>query len=101
MKIKETLIKIGAGIAAIATAIFYVLFKEHKENNLEERLAQQEAELKEERKKAEEAGVHIEAMQDAQQKENEERKENEKIKQEVHSGNSLAAHNALLDGLRK
>lgn len=101
MKIKEIAIKICTGIAAAAAAIFYVLFKESKERNYEERLAAQEAELQEERKKAEEAGVNIEAMQNAQQEEIKEREENEKIKQKAHSGNSLAAHNAMLDGLRK
>lgn len=100
-KIKEIAIKAFTGIAAVAAAVFYVLFKQSKNRYNDEKLSQLEKENEELRQRNEAAGVIVNAAQEAQLAELEERKRNEEIKSKVAAGNSIKQHNALLDGLRK
>lgn len=83
----KKLLAILAGIGAIFSAIFYVLFKQAKDEQKQDAL---EARAEE----AEEAAAIA-------QKNAELKKEDEELAQKSHSGNQLDNFNAGLDRLRK
>lgn len=83
----KKLLAILAGIGAIFSAIFYVLFKQAKDE-------QKRDALEARAEKAEEAAAIA-------QKNAELKKEDEELAQKSHSGNQLDNFNAGLDRLRK
>lgn len=98
---KQFFIKLAAGVVAVASAIFYVLFQQKKNEDH----IQKEAELKAEVEKYVEICKKVEQTEQFEKaaeeiKVEEEKKVEEEFK-EVASGNKLSNFNAGLDLLRK
>lgn len=84
-KILAALSVLGAGVAAI----FYVLFKQAKE------------EQKVINDKYDDMSNNLDALKEAEKAEMELKQENEKLKQKAHNGNTLDSFNACNDLLSK
>ncbi len=78
-----------ATIGAAFSAIFFVLFKEAKEQR------------KAEEEKNENLNTNLAALKEAGRAENEVKKENEELVQKAHSGNTLDSFNACNELLSK
>ena len=92
----KKLLAIISGIGALFTAIFYVLFRQKKEEN-----EQLKKESKEKTDTIEEQRKVIDAERKAVEEMNKEKKENEELVQDSHSGNHLDNFNAGLRILSK
>ena len=84
----KKILAVLAAIGGVLSSIFFVLFKQAKE--------EQKAET-EKREKAEKA---VEAEKAAQKKENEVRKENEEKHNKIHSSDNLDAFSSVTDILQ-
>lgn len=93
--IKKLLI-ILSGIGAFFSAVFYVLFRQKKEEN-----EQLKKESKEKTNSIEEQRKIIDAERKAVEEMNKEKKANEKLVQDSHSGNHLDNFNAGIGILSK
>ena len=78
-----------ATIGAAFSAIFFVLFKEAKEQR------------KVEEEKNENLNTNLDALKEVDRAENEVKKENEELVQKAHSGNNLDAFDACNELLQK
>ena len=85
----KKILAVLAGIGAALSAIFFVLFKQAKE------------ERKEAEEKADDLEENLDALKAGEKAEKELKKENEELKEKAHSGNNLDAFNACNDLLSK
>ena len=85
----KKILAVLAGIGAALSAIFFVLFKQAKE------------ERKEAEEKADDLEENLDALKAGEKAEKELKKENEELKQKAHSGSNLDAFNACNDLLSK
>lgn len=94
----KKILAILAGVGAFFSALFYVLFKQAKDEKkyMEEHWKREEAE-----KQLEAERVAREAEQNVAAKKSELEKEDKKLEEQIHSGNSLDSFNAGLDMLRR
>ena len=85
----KKILAVLAGIGAALSAVFYVLFKEAKDQK------------KAINEKYENMSDNVDALKAAEVAENKVKKENEELKQKAHSGNNLDSFNACNDLLSK
>ena len=85
----KKILAVLAGIGAALSAVFYVLFKEAKDQK------------KAINEKYENMSENTDALKAAEVAENKVKKENEELKQKAHSGNNLDSFNACNDLLSK
>ena len=84
----KKILAVLAAVGSVFSAIFFVLFKQAKE------------EQRAESEKREQAENALNAQTNAQKKENEVKKENDKKREKIHSSNNLDAFNAASDILQ-
>jgi cell shape-determining protein MreC len=85
----KKILAVLAGLGAAFSAIFFVLFKEAREQR------------KVEEEKNENLNTNLDALKEADRAENEVKKENEELVQKAHSGNNLDAFDACNELLQK
>ena len=85
----KKILAVLAGLGAAFSAIFFVLFKEAREQR------------KIEEEKNENLNTNLDALKEADRAENEVKKENEELVQKAHSGNNLDAFDACNELLQK
>jgi cell shape-determining protein MreC len=85
----KKILAVLAGLGAAFSAIFFVLFKEAREQR------------KVEEEKNENLNTNLNALKEADRAENEVKKENEELVQKAHSGNNLDAFDACNELLQK
>ena len=85
----KKILAVLAGIGAALSAIFFVLFKQAKE------------ERKEAEEKADDLEENLDALKAGEKAEKELKKENEELKQKAHNGNTLDSFNACNELLSK
>lgn len=85
----KKILAVLAGVGAAFSAIFYVLFKQAKE------------EQKHITEKYEDMSTNVEALKHGEEAEKELKKENEELKEKAHNGNSLSAFDACNELLSK
>ena len=85
----KKILAVLAGIGAALSAIFFVLFKQAKE------------ERKEAEEKADDLEENLDALKAGEKAEKELKKENEELKQKAHNGNTLDSFNACNELLQK
>ena len=85
----KKILAVLAGLGAAFSAIFFVLFKEAREQR------------KVEEEKNENLNTNLDALKEADRAENEVKKENEELVQKAHSGNNLDNFNACNELLQK
>lgn len=106
MRIKDKILAVLTGCGAVASAVFYVLFKQARAERLEAEMNNRL--IQEEKNKAQQATEIIKKSEDVivkvNEKLNEGRRENEKLKQNLNSNDVDTAINAsdkLLDDIRR
>ena len=85
----KKILAVLAGLDAAFSAIFFVLFKEAREQR------------KVEEEKNENLNTNLDALKEADRAENEVKKENEELVQKAHSGNNLDVFDACNELLQK
>lgn len=85
----KKILAILAGIGAALSAIFYVLFKETKDQK------------KAINEKYDNAAKNLDALAEGEKAEKELKKENEELKEKAHNGNTLDSFNACNELLQK
>lgn len=85
----KKILAVLAGLGAAFSAIFFVLFKEAREQR------------KVEEEKNENLNTNLNALKEVDRAENEVKKENEELVQKAHSGNNLDAFDACNELLQK
>ena len=85
----KKILAILAGIGAALSAIFYVLFKETKDQK------------KAINEKYDNAAKNLDALAEGEKAEKELKQENEKLKEKAHNGNTLDSFNACNELLQK
>lgn len=85
----KKILAILAGIGAALSAIFYVLFKEAKDQK------------KAINEKYDNAAKNLDALAEGEKAEKELKKENEELKEKAHNGNTLDSFNACNELLQK
>ena len=85
----KKILAVLAGLGAAFSAIFFVLFKEAREQR------------KVEEEKNENLNTNLDALKEADRAENEVKKENEELVQKAHSGNTLDSFSACNELLSK
>lgn len=85
----KKILAVLAGLGAAFSAIFFVLFKEAREQR------------KVEEEKNENLNTNLDALKEADRAENEVKKENEELVQKAHSVNNLDAFDACNELLQK
>ena len=85
----KKILAVLAGLGAAFSAIFFVLFKEAREQR------------KVEEEKNENLNTNLDALKEVDRAENEVKKENEELVQKAHSGNNLDAFDACNELLQK